>query len=59
MRDFSRFSLQNQQARAVAMRGGLLRNQFRRQIEMEIGGSHGRERSGAGRELTIRNAGKL
>jgi len=51
--DFSGFPLQHQQARTVAARGGLLRDESGRQVEMEIGGSHRRERNGAGRGLTI------
>jgi hypothetical protein len=51
--------LQNEQARAVAARGGLLRNQLRRQIEMEISGSHRSDRNGAGRGLTIHSWQKL
>jgi len=42
MRNFPSFPLQNEQPRAVAARGGLLRNQLWRQFEMEIGGSHHR-----------------
>ena len=59
MFDFSAFLFQNEQARAVAARGGLLRDEFGRQVEMEIGGSHGRERNGAGRGLTIHSSDKL
>jgi hypothetical protein len=59
MFDLSVFPLQNEQARAVAARGGLLRNQLRRQIEMEISGSHRSDRNGAGRGLTIHSWQKL
>jgi hypothetical protein len=53
MFDFFGVSVQNQQPRAVAARGWLLRDQLRRQIKMEINGSHGAERSGAGRAAAI------
>ncbi len=59
MFDFSIFPLQNEQARAVAARGGLLRDEFGRQIEMEISGSHLRERNGARRVMTIHSSDKL
>jgi hypothetical protein len=53
MRDFLWFPMQNEQARTIPPRAGLLGNQLRRQIEMEVGSSHPRERNGAGRGLTI------
>ena len=33
-------ALQNEQARLVALRGGLLGDQLGRQVEIEIGGAH-------------------
>ena len=41
MLDFTRFSMQNEQPGTIAPGGWLLRNEAGRQIEMEIGGSHG------------------
>ena len=38
--DASGFPLQNQQARAVAARRGLLRDELGRQVEMKISGAH-------------------
>ena len=51
--DFSRWAMQNQQTRIFPPGGRLLRDEFGWQIEMEISGSHRRERNGAGRGLTI------
>jgi hypothetical protein len=53
MLDFPRPSVQYQQTRIVPPCGGLLRDEFGRQIEMIIGGSQRRERSGVERGLTI------
>lgn len=40
MIDLSRFSVQNEQARAIASAGGLLGNEIGRQVEMKISGAH-------------------
>ena len=41
MTNLMRFSVQNEQARVIAPAGGLLGNEVGRQVEMEIGGTHG------------------
>ena len=40
MTDLMRFSVQNEQARAIAPAGGLLGNKIDWQVEMEISGAH-------------------
>jgi hypothetical protein len=41
MLDFVLRAIQHEQPRTIASRSGMLRDEFRRQIEIEIGGPHG------------------
>ena len=40
MTDFTRFSVEHEQTRAIAPAGGLLGNEIGRQVEMKISGAH-------------------